>query len=75
MANKEFYKEQETVENAICCNCGKIHFWDEQTCEVYRGKFLCEDCYNIYFGFCNECGELNKYLDMNEEIICKGCEN
>ena len=74
MENKLDYNGQEYVENAICCHCGKTHFWHEQVCEVYRGKFLCEDCYNKYYGFCNNCGELNKYIDMNENIVCKGCE-
>lgn len=77
MDNKNFYTKynnEEEKENAICCNCGKVHTWFEDTCAVYNGEFLCEDCYNDYFGYCNNCGELFKYKDMNSEIICKGCE-
>lgn len=74
MEKKYFYNDEETVENAVCCNCEETHFWDEYDCEVYRGKFVCADCYQKYFGNCNECGELNKYEDMSEDIVCRECE-
>ena len=73
MEIKEIYNGEEFVEHARCCHCGKVFPWDENVDEVYRGKFLCFDCFDMYYGFCNECGELNKYEDMNEDIVCKGC--
>lgn len=73
---KDYDYEQlpETIKNAQCCHCGKIHEWDEDTCAVYQGKLLCADCYNDYYGFCNVCETLYKYEDMNDDIICKNCE-
>lgn len=71
--DKDNYNGEEFVENAICCHCGKTHYWDEETCEVYRNKFICSECYENHYGYCNECGELNKYTDMNEDIVCIGC--
>lgn len=63
----------EVVENAVCCHCGKVHTWDEYSCEVYHGKYLCEDCYQDYYGRCNGCGKLYKYADMNDDIYCEEC--
>ena len=71
---REFYGGEVKCENAKCCHCGKIHKWDEDTCSVYQGRFLCSDCYNEHYGTCNGCGKLHKYSDMNEEIYCKECE-
>lgn len=65
----------ETVENAVCCHCGKVHTWDEYGCDIYQGKYLCKDCYQDYYGYCNKCGKLYKYSDMNDEIICQRCES
>ena len=61
-------------EYAVCCDCGKQFLFDDETCAIYRGDFLCSNCYQDKYGYCNECGELNKYADMNEDIVCKGCE-
>lgn len=59
---------------ATCGDCGKKFFFDDETCALYRGDFLCDKCFQDKYGYCNECGELNKYTDMNDEIVCKGCE-
>lgn len=59
---------------ATCSHCGKTFFYDGETCAIYRNTFICNECYQNYYGYCNECGELNKYTDMNEDIVCKGCE-
>lgn len=71
---KIYYQGKEIEENALCCHCGKVHLWDEQLDEVYQNKFLCFECFDMYYGYCNSCGELNKYCEMSEDIICKGCE-
>lgn len=71
---KEYYNNEVLVEDAVCCDCGKLHTWDEETCEVYRDKFLCDKCFQDKYGYCNVCGELNKYSDMNDDIVCKECE-
>lgn len=70
----DYKKGPEYVENAKCCHCGKIHTWSAYTCAVYNGQFVCEDCYQDYFGYCNKCDMLHKYADMNDEIICKNCQ-
>ena len=59
---------------ATCTDCGKKFFFDDETCAIYRDGFLCAECYQDKYGYCNECGELNKYSDMNDDIVCKGCE-
>lgn len=59
---------------AICGDCGKKFFFDDETCVIYRGDFLCAECFQDKYGYCNVCGELNRYTDMNDEIVCKGCE-
>lgn len=58
----------------ICSHCGKTFSFDEETCEIYRGKFICADCFQTYYGYCNECGKLHLYSDMNDDIVCKECE-
>lgn len=68
------YRYQEEQENAKCCHCGKRHNWDAYEGSVYRGKLLCPDCYQDYYGYCNLCGELHLYSDMNDDILCNGCE-
>ena len=68
------YNGNPIVENAKCCDCGKIFTWDEEVDEIYNDKYLCFECFDKKYGYCNECGELNKYSDMNEDIICKGCQ-
>lgn len=57
------------VSGVKCCNCGKFHDWDEETCEIYEDDYLCHDCFRDYFGYCNVCGELNRYTDMNELFV------
>ena len=57
----------------ICSDCGKESFWSDEDCEMYMGEPLCENCFRKKYGYCNICGELNKYQDMNEDIECKGC--
>lgn len=59
---------------ATCGDCGKQFYFDDETCAIYRGDFICAECFQDKYGYCNECGELNKYSDMNEDIVCKGCE-
>lgn len=71
--SKEYYNGEDFVENATCGHCGKQHDWDEETGEIYENKFICPDCYDNYYGYCNECGKLHKYKDMNDDIICKDC--
>ena len=56
----------------ICSDCGEEFVYEEY--ETYKGRPICFNCFDLKYGFCNECGELNKYADMNEEIVCKGCE-
>lgn len=68
------YLGGETQENAKCCHCGRTFLWDEYTCDIYRGKLLCSNCLDHYYGNCDICGELNKYEDMDEDIICKACK-
>lgn len=68
------YQYQEEHENAKCCHCGKRRNWNAYEGAVYRGKLLCSDCYDDHFGYCNECGELHLYSDMNDDIVCKPCE-
>lgn len=72
MSKKQF---NPIYENVICCDCGKTHHWDEQDCEIYRDDFLCKDCFESKYGYCNECGELNKYTDMSADILCGGCND
>lgn len=75
MLKKYYHKTGDwIVENAICCHCGKEHTWDAELCAIYQGRFVCEDCYNDYYGYCNECGTLHKYSDMNDEIVCHHCQ-
>lgn len=66
---------KEKYENVKCIECGEIHNWDEYDCEVYNDDFLCAKCFQEKYGYCNICGELNKYSDMNENIECKECAN
>ena len=73
MGKQEFYNGKEIEFNAVCYHCGKDFGWDEYDGAVYRNKFLCQDCYDMYYVYCNGCGELNKYVDMDEDIYCKGC--
>lgn len=68
------YQYQEEQKKAKCCHCGKKHEWNIYECAVYRGKLLCDDCYEDFYGYCNECGELYLYDDMNEDILCNSCE-
>ncbi len=72
MASADYgYRDGEEYE---CSHCGKTFTFDEDTCEVYEGKAICGECYTNYYGFCNVCGVLHKYEDMNEEIICSACQ-
>lgn len=64
----------EEIKNAKCCHCGKRHDWDVYEDSMYRGKTLCQTCYEEYYGFCNVCGDLYLYDDMNENNICGGCQ-
>lgn len=67
------YERKEIQENARCCHCARKFVWNEYDGHVYRGKVLCPDCFDDHYGYCNECGKLNNYDDMNDDIICKGC--
>lgn len=67
------YTGKEVQKNSICCNCGKKFTFDVEHCEIYRNKTLCSKCLELHYGYCNECGELNRYIDMNEDIVCGGC--
>lgn len=67
------YANVEKTGTARCCNCGKKFLFDEYDCEIYRGKTLCTECFENDYGYCNECGELNRYSDMNDDIFCKVC--
>lgn len=58
----------------VCCHCGRKFFFNIDTCDIYNNDFLCDKCLQDYYGYCNECGELNKYSDMNDDFVCKGCE-
>lgn len=66
---------KETYNDVVCTECGQVHFWDEYDCEVYNDDFLCRKCFQEKYGYCNICGELNKYSDMDENIECGGCVN
>lgn len=59
---------------ATCAHCGGTFYYSDEFCAIYRGDFICGKCYTDHYGYCNECGELNKYEDMNDDIVCKGCE-
>lgn len=61
-------------EYAVCAHCGKKFFYSGETCAIYREDFICNNCYQNHYGYCNKCGELNKYIDMNEDVVCEGCE-
>ena len=74
------YTGQLEQKNARCCHCHRIFDWDADTGEVYKGKFLCPDCYQDDFGNCDRCGRLRKYTDTNlfeidkyGELICDDC--
>ncbi len=73
MEDKRVYNNKASVIDDICSHCGKTHDWDEDTCAVYDGKYICAECYQNYYGTCNGCGKLNKYTDMNADIICTKC--
>lgn len=62
------------VKDAICCNCGNVHEWDEDTCAIYMDKFVCEDCYQASFSYCEECGRLTKRSDIAYDYICNTCD-
>ena len=68
------YKGDFTPDIVRCCHCGEKFAFDVYSCEGYRGKTLCPNCYDRYYGYCNECGELNRYSDMDENIVCGGCQ-
>lgn len=70
---KRYYNNEIMTEDAICCECGDVHVWNEEDCEVYGGKFLCSECFKEKYGYCNICGELRKYSNMSENIECKEC--
>lgn len=70
---KKYYEGEISIDNAVCCECGEVHYWNEEDCEVYNGMFLCSKCFKEEYGYCNECGTLNKYIDMDENIVCKEC--
>lgn len=59
---------------SICPHCGKEFTIDPYDANIYRGQHICFDCFDRDFGYCNECGELYLYTDMNDDIICKKCE-
>lgn len=67
------YEGKETQSNARCCHCARTFAWDDYTGDIYRGKLLCPECLCHFYGYCNSCGKLYKYADMDEDIICKGC--
>lgn len=71
--NKRFYNGEEEVINAICGHCGRTHHWDEDSCAIYQGKLICNECFQELFGFCDECDTLHLYSDMND-VICKTCQ-
>lgn len=67
-------KHLEGKETSVCCNCGEVFIFDEDTCEMYQEKPLCQDCYQVDYGYCNICGKLEKYTEMDlKEIICLDC--
>lgn len=67
-ANDDIVKQ-----SVICVDCGRIHTWDEYDCEMYNNGFLCKECFEEKYGYCNLCGGLNKYSDMDCNIECKEC--
>lgn len=69
---KNNLKDGDTI---VCSHCGEEFIYYEYETYFYRKKPICFNCFDLYYGFCNECGELNKYSDMNEDIVCRGCDN
>lgn len=61
-------------EEIICSNCGKKTGWDDETGEIYNGEFICAECYQVEYGFCDVCGKLHKYEDMIE-VVCEDCQH
>ena len=61
-------------EEIICAHCGKKASWDDDTGEIYNGEFICAECYQVYYGFCDVCGKLHKYTDM-DEVVCEDCQD
>lgn len=57
-----------------CPNCNKSFLFDEYNAHKYHGRVICPECFNFWFGYCNECGELFQYSEMNDDIVCKTCE-
>lgn len=67
----KLYKDMEI---AVCCDCGEEFVFLEYETTFYKGKPLCFNCFDNKYGYCNECGELNPYNNMNGNIVCKECE-
>lgn len=72
--NRVFYESvDEEVRDAICGHCGKKHVWYEKTCCVYKGKFICNMCFQMHYEYCDRCHTLHQYSEMNQDIVCKTC--
>lgn len=74
MSKTNYSKGEVKVEDAVCWYCEKMHTWSEDTCDVYNGKYICSECFQENFSYCNECGELYFCEELNEYIICKDCQ-
>lgn len=85
MVKLHFIKRYQTIcrdvwkdnPHARCFNCGKIFNFDDTTPDVYRGRYVCPDCFDCDFGYCNGCDCLHRYDDMiltkYHGYYCKSC--
>lgn len=58
-----------------CDRCGGLFVQDEHSLsDKYPDERRCDGCWRLDYGFCEKCGEENELVKMNEDKVCRDCE-
>ncbi|MGL5690289.1 MAG: hypothetical protein ACRDD8_05640, partial [Bacteroidales bacterium] len=68
----------EELELVQCRECGYFHRVEDSNYDSVNSDYVCEDCFDDGFSYCEECGEIvNQYNQVwikdTEVVVCEDC--
>lgn len=72
------HKNTNTPENRLarCYHCFSLfvtHDYDEDRGILENGCYVCHDCMDLYYHYCNGCGKIGHRIEFNNEYYCREC--